>query len=66
MGKEIYVGVDGVARKVAKIYTGAEGTAREATAGYMGAGGVARQVWPRAGATIRIYRPPRQSPLIDP
>lgn len=42
MGKQVYLGVDGIARKVKKIYLGVGGVARKVKKGYMGVGGVAR------------------------
>lgn len=43
MAKEMYVGIDGVARKVKKNYIGVDGVAREVKKGYVGVDGIARQ-----------------------
>lgn len=45
MAKGIYVGVNGVARKVKAQYVGVSGVARKVTKGYVGVGGVARNVF---------------------
>lgn len=46
MSKGIYVGVDGVARKVSKLYVGVDGVARRVLKAYIGdANGIARQVY---------------------
>lgn len=45
MAKRIYVGVDGIARKVKKAYIGVEGLARKVKKAYIGVGGVARPVF---------------------
>lgn len=42
MAKEIYVGVDGIARKVKKAYVGVDGVARKIKKGYIGVNNVAR------------------------
>lgn len=53
MLKRVYVGVDGVARKVKKIYLGIDGVARKVKRGYIGVGGVARPFW--TGGEITYY-----------
>ena len=45
MGKAIYIGVDGVARKVKKVYLGVDSLARKVKKGYIGVAGVARQFY---------------------
>ena len=45
MAKGIYVGVNGIARKVKAQYVGVSGVARKVTKGYVGIGGVARKAW---------------------
>ena len=42
MGKSVYIGVGGVARKVKNIYIGINGVARRVKKAYIGVGGVAR------------------------
>lgn len=42
MGKGMYIGVDGIARKVKKLYTGVENKAHKVKKAYIGVGGVAR------------------------
>ena len=42
MAKGMYIGVDGVARKVQQMYVGVGGKARKVKKGYIGVGGVAR------------------------
>lgn len=43
MSKAMYLGVDGVARKVSKPYVGVDGVARKCKTGYVGVDGTARQ-----------------------
>lgn len=45
MAKKIYVGVNGVARKVKSGCVGVAGVARKVKSGYVGVAGVARQCW---------------------
>lgn len=42
MAKQIYVGIDGKARKIKKIYVGVNGVAREVKAAYVGVDNLAR------------------------
>ena len=42
MAKNLYIGVEGKARKAKKIYVGIGGTAREVKKAYIGVNGVAR------------------------
>lgn len=42
MAKEIYVGIDGLAKKVGNMYVGVDGIARKIKKGYVGVDGVAR------------------------
>lgn len=44
MSKEIYIGVDGIARKVKKAYIGVNGQARKVKKAYVGVGGVAKLI----------------------
>ena len=46
MAKNIYVGVNNIARKSNKIYTGVNNVSRKVTEGYIGIGGLARQFYP--------------------
>lgn len=46
MAKNIYVGVNNVAKKPKNIYVGVNGVARKVKAAYVGVNGVARKVWP--------------------
>lgn len=58
MTKALYVGVNGVARKVKAIYVGVNGVARKVKNGYVGVNGVARQFF--AGVemvTVTIVQP---------
>lgn len=48
MAKNVYVGVNNVARKVTSMYVGVNGVARKITKGYVGVNGVAQQFF--AGA----------------
>ena len=52
----MYVGVDGVAKRVVKMYVGVDGIAREVTGGYIGVDGVAKKFFDG-------HEPP---PVIDP
>lgn len=45
MAKNIYVGVNSVARKVANAYVGINGVARKVTKGYVGVNGTAQQFY---------------------
>ena len=45
MAKKMYIGVNGVARKVKTPYVGVDGKARKVKAGYIGVNGVARQFY---------------------
>ena len=45
MAKEIYVGVDGRARKAKALYVGVDGKARRVKKVYVGVGGKARLAW---------------------
>ena len=45
MAKNIYVGVNNIARKSNKIYTGVNNVSRKVTEGYIGIGGLARQFY---------------------
>lgn len=49
---DMYVGINGKARKIIKAYVGVNGVARAITAGYAGVGGVARNVF--SGATVAM------------
>ena len=56
---DMYVGINGKARKIIKAYVGVNGVARAITAGYAGVGGVARSVFsgvqmPQKGDTITL------------
>lgn len=58
---DMYVGINGKARKIIKAYVGVNGVARAITAGYAGVGGVARNVFssttvamPQKGDTITL------------
>ena len=42
MAKGVYIGVNGIARKVKKIYIGVDGIARKVKKAYIGVGGIAR------------------------
>ena len=42
MTKQVYVGIDGKARKIKKIYIGVNGIAREVKAAYVGVDNLAR------------------------
>lgn len=53
MAKKIYVGVDGVARKVKKAYIGVSGKARKVKKAYLGVGGKARPVF--SGGELAYY-----------
>jgi len=53
MAKGIYVGVNGVARKVKKVYIGTGNVARKVKKGYIGVGGVARPFW--TGGEVAYY-----------
>ena len=48
MAKNIFVGVNGVAKKPKAIYVGVNGVARKVKAAYVGVNGVARKVWPNS------------------
>ena len=45
MGKAMYMGVNGVARKAKKVYVGVNGVARKVKKIYVGVNGVARLAW---------------------
>ena len=45
MAKKMYLGIDGIARKIKKGYLGIDGIARKIKKGYLGVGGVARPFW---------------------
>ena len=45
MAKKMYLGVDGIARKIKKGYIGVDGIARKVKKGYIGVGGMARLFW---------------------
>ena len=45
MAKKIYIGIDGVARRVKKGYIGIDGIARKLKKAYIGIGGIARPCW---------------------
>ena len=49
---DMYVGINGKARKIIKAYVGVNGVARAITAGYAGVGGVARSIF--SGTTIAM------------
>lgn len=53
MGKAIYTGVSGVARKIKDAYEGISGVARKVKAGWVGVGGVARQFYSGAYTTLQ-------------
>ena len=53
MGKKLYYGVEGKARKVKKIYYGVEGKARKIKKMYMGVGGKARPCF--TGGELAYY-----------
>lgn len=46
MAKNIFIGVNNVAKKPKNIYVGVNGVARKVKAAYVGVNGVARKVWP--------------------
>lgn len=46
MTKNVYAGVNNVAKKAKNIYVGVNGVARKVKAAYVGVNGVARKVWP--------------------
>ena len=46
MAKNIFVGVNNVAKKPKNIYVGVNGVARKVKSAYIGVNGVARKVWP--------------------
>lgn len=48
MAKNIFIGVNNVARKPKNIYVGVNGVARKVKAAYVGVNGVARKVWPNS------------------
>lgn len=54
MAKEIYIGVDGVARKADQPYIGVNGVARTVAEGYVGVNGVARKCY-SSGKTWHKY-----------
>ena len=54
MAKNIFVGVNSVAKKPKYIYVGVNGVAKRVTAAYVGVNGVARKVWP-AGVVPNNY-----------
>lgn len=45
MAKQVYVGIDGKARKIKKIYVGVNGIAREVKTIYVGVDNKARLCW---------------------
>lgn len=53
MAKKVYIGVDGVAKKVKKIYCGVDGIAKKVKKGYIGIGGIARPFW--TGGELDYY-----------
>lgn len=53
MAKGVYIGVDGLARKVKKMYIGVDGVARRVKKAYIGVGGVARPCW--TGGELTYY-----------
>lgn len=53
MAKKAYVGVDSVARKIAKGYVGVDNTARKIKKAYIGVAGIARPFW--GGGTVSYY-----------
>ena len=53
MAKRMYLGVDGIARRVKKMYVGVEGIARKVKKGYIGVGGLARPFW--SGGELAYY-----------
>lgn len=54
MAKTMYVGINGVARKVKAIYVGVDGVARKVKSGYVGVGGVAKQFWAGDRGELRV------------
>jgi len=50
MAKNVYIGVNGQARKVKKMYVGVNGAAREVKKAYTGVGGLARLFYPAVAA----------------
>lgn len=54
MSKEIYVPVDGIARKVTKVYAPVNGVARSVKKVYKGVNGIARQVF-EAGKSLETF-----------
>ena len=53
MAKKMYLGVDGIARKIKKGYLGVDGIARKVKKGYIGVGGKARLFW--SGGELAYY-----------
>lgn len=58
MAQEMYVGINGKARKIIKAYVGVNGVAREITAGYAGVGGVAKKVFSKDSGEQITLNPP--------
>lgn len=60
MAQEMYVGVNGKARKIIKAYVGVNGVAREITAAYVGVSSKARQFY----ASVRQLETPEITSLV--
>lgn len=54
MSKNLYIGIDGVARRVKRAYIGVDGVARRVKAGYRGANGLARQFFKAESLKITV------------
>lgn len=57
MAKQVYVGIDGKARKIKKIYVGVNGIAREVKVAYVGVDNKARLCWSSGPLTVseKVY-----------
>lgn len=55
MANGIYIGIDGVAKKVKKIYVGTNNTAKKVLKGYVGVNGVARRFYASEKKVTYIY-----------
>ena len=56
MAKNIFVGVNSVAKKPKNIYVGVNNVARKVIAAYVGVNGVARKVWPNSRIPDTSYQ----------
>ena len=52
MTQELYVGVDGTARRVKAMYVGVDGIARKVTNAYIGIDGLARQFFGKPASEL--------------